>query len=185
MENQKKQFNPASQRTGHEHHIPSFLSKSLESYTEFEEKWTEVLARFLTKSFGTLRFLNLALIFFFLWIIVNVGLFPWIKPFDPFPFTWLIMIVELFAIVLSIIVLINQNREARISEIRQQIDLEVNVRAEHEITKILHMIEEIHKELGIDKLDRELEHMKEMTDIAEIKEDIEQVIQEKNSNIDL
>jgi uncharacterized membrane protein len=60
-------------------------------------------------------------------------------------------------------------------------DFEINVRAESEITKILHMIEEIHKELGIDKADRELEHMKEMIDIAEIKEDIEQVIEEKNN----
>ncbi len=164
---------------------PNFLKKSLESYTEFEEKWTEMLAKFLTKSLGTLRFLNLIIVLFLLWVIINVGLIPWVKPFDPFPFNWLIILVELFAIILAIIILINQNREARIKEVRDQMDFEINVRAEHEITKILHMIEKIHKELGIDKLDRELEHMKEMTDIAEIKEDIEKVIEEKDSNNDM
>ena len=60
-------------------------------------------------------------------------------------------------------------------------DFEINVRAEHEITKILHMIEEIHKEIGISKVDKELEQMKIMTDISKIKEAVEQVIKEKNN----
>jgi uncharacterized membrane protein len=68
----------------------------------------------------------------------------------------------------------------RINKVRQQMDFEINVRAEHEITKILNMIEEIHAELGIAKIDKELEQMKEMTDISEIKKNVEQIIKEKN-----
>ena len=124
-------------------HIPNFLSKSLESYTEFEEKWADALAKFLTKSFGTLRFLILTLVFIILWIVVNLGLIPGISPFDIYPFVWLVTLVQLFSIVLSIIILISQNQEERINEVRQQMDFEINVRAEQEITKILQMLEEI------------------------------------------
>jgi uncharacterized membrane protein len=89
--------------------------------------------------------------------------------------------VQLFSIVLSIIILISQNQEKRIDEVRQQMDFEINVRAEQEITKILQMIERVHTELGIVKVDEELEQMKETIDISEIKEDVEKEIEEKNN----
>lgn len=161
--------------------ISNFLNKNLESYTEFEEKWTDALAKFLTKSFGTLRFLILTLIFIVFWIVVNLGLIHGITPFDIYPFVWLVTLVQLFSIVLSIIILISQNQEKRINEVRQQMDFEINVRAEQEITKILQMIEKIHTELGIVKIDKELEQMKEMINISEIKEDVEKGIEEKNN----
>lgn len=59
------------------------------------------------------------------------------------------------------------------------IDFEINVRAEHEITKILHMLDELYTELGIAKIDKELDHMKEKIDIAEIQEEVEHVIEEE------
>lgn len=158
----------------------NFLNKRLKSYIEFEEKWADALTKFLTKSFGSLRFLNLVLLFFLFWIIVNLGLVPGINPFD-LSFNWLLMIVQLFAVVLSVIVLISQNREEKINEVYQKMDFEINVRAEHEITKILKMIEEIHKELGIAKVDKELEQMKEKIDISEVKDNVEQVIEENNN----
>ena len=161
--------------------ISNFLDKSLESYTEFEEKWADAFAKFLTKSFGTLRFLILTLIFIILWIIVNLGLIPGISPFDLYPFVWLVTLVQLFSIVLSIIILISQNQEERINEVRQQMDFEINVRAEQEITKVLQMIAEIHSELGITKVDKELEKMKETINISEIKEGVEQGIEDKSN----
>jgi len=161
--------------------VSSFFNKGLKSYIEFEEKSADALAKFLTKSFGSLKFLNLTLVFILLWIIVNLGLVPGISPFDLQSFNWLMVIVQLFGIVLSIVVLINQNRETRINEVYQKMDFEINVRAEHEITKTLQMIEEIHRELGIAKVDKELEQMKENIDISEIKEEVEQVIEEENN----
>ena len=181
MDTQKEQTKQAHTTVRNRIRVPNFLNKSLESYTEFEEKWADALAKFLTRSFGTLRFLILTLIFITLWIIVNIGLVPGINPFDLYPFAWLVTLIQLFSIVLSIIILISQNQEMRINEVRQQMDFEINVRAEQEITKILHMIEETHVKLGIMKVDKELEQMKEMLNISEIKEDIEQVIEEKNN----
>jgi uncharacterized membrane protein len=69
----------------------------------------------------------------------------------------------------------------RINKVRQQMDFEINVRAEQEITKILQMIEDIHAKLGIAKLDDELEQMKESIVISEVKEDVEKTIEEKNN----
>jgi uncharacterized membrane protein len=178
---QFKVMEQKDENRGSEVHIPNFLSKSLESYTEFEEKWTDALAKFLTKYFGTLKFLILTLIFIILWIVLNLGLIPGISPFDVYPFVWLVTLVQLFSIVLSITILISQNQEMRINEVRQQMDFEINVRAEQEITKILQMLEEIHTELGIAKVDKELEQMKEPINISEMKQDVEQVIEEKNN----
>lgn len=168
MENDKEQFEKKS----------SLLDKRLKSYMEFEEKWADALAKFLTNSFGTLRFLNLVLVLSLLWIALNLGWVRGVMPFDPYPFSWLMTVVQIFAIVLSIVVLISQRREERINEVYQKMDFEINVRAEHEITKMLQMIEAIHKELGIDKVDKELEKMKEKIDLEEIKENVEQVMEE-------
>jgi len=163
--------------------VPNFLNKSLESYTEFEERWEDALAKFLTRSFGTLRFLILTLAFIFIWILFNLGLVPGVNPFDVFPFVWLVTIVQLFSIVLSIIILMSQNKEEKIAEVRQQMDFEINVRAEQEITKILEMIEKIHTNLGIARIDNELEQMKEAIDIGAIKDSVEQGIEDKNNTV--
>lgn len=181
MDTQKEQTKEAHIPMRNRIRVPNFLNKSLESYTEFEEKWADALAKFLTRSFGTLRFLILVLAFIILWIIINLGLIPGISPFDLYPFAWLITLVQLFSIVLSITILISQNQEIRINEVRQQMDFEINVRAEQEITKILHMLEEVHAELGIIKMDKELEQMKETINISVIKEDVEKGIENKNN----
>ena len=153
--------------------------ETLKSRVDFEKTWTDVIVKHLTSSFGTLRFLYLSALLISGWIVVNLGLIPDVTPFDPYPFSLLLMIAQFSAIFLSIVVLISQNRQGRIAEVRQQIDFEINVRAEHEITKILHMLDELHVELGIGKVDKELEQMKEKIDIVEIKEEIESSILEE------
>ena len=153
-----------------------FLETNLKSYVEFERKWSNLTARFLTKFFGSAWFLNVNIIFIFVWILWNTGSVPWLHPFDPYPFLLLPLIASLSAMLLAIIVLINQNEQGKMADIRQRIDFEVNVRAENEITKILTMLDKFNERLGIVKADEELEKMKEKIDIAEIKEDIEQGI---------
>ncbi len=160
-----------------------WTDETLKSRVNFEKTWTDVIVKHLTTSFGTLGFLYLSGLLIVGWIFVNLGLIPGITPFDPYPFSLLLMIVQFSAIFLSIVVLINQNRQGRIAEVRQQIDFEINVRAEHEITKILHMLDELHVELGIGKEDKELEQMKEKIDIVEIKEEIESSISEEEKKI--
>lgn len=161
--------------------VSEFFDTSLKSYVEFERQFADVVERFLTKSLGSIWFLGTSFVFIVGWIILNMGWLPIVEPFDPYPFGLLVIIVSFFSILLAIVVLINQNRQGRMADIRQRIDFEINVHAEHEITKILTMLDELHVKAGIVKIDRELEKMKEKIDIAQIQEDIEQGIEEEDS----
>ena len=147
--------------------------RKLQSKVEFETKPTDIFAKRLTQYFGSVWFLCAFLIFIALWFFAT----------GDFPKDRLTICIQIFEVCLSIIVLVSQNREADVDEIRQQIDLEVNVRAEKEVTKILHMIQEVHKEMGISKKDLELELMKENTNIDEIKAEVEQVIEEEKKPV--
>jgi uncharacterized membrane protein len=97
------------------------FSVVLKSRLGFTKTWTDVAAKYLTPSFGSLWFLNVMVIFVFAWIIVNLGFVPGVEPFDPYPFVLLMIIVVLFTIFLAIVVLISQNRQGEIAIVRQQI----------------------------------------------------------------
>ncbi|TAK03814.1 DUF1003 domain-containing protein [Patescibacteria group bacterium] len=135
------------------------------------------VAEVLVERFGTLPFLALNAIFFGAWIAANVGLVPGIAVFDPYPFVMLTTIVSLEAIFLSIIVLIAQNRASKIADVREQIDLQVNVQSEREITKILHILDNIQHRLGMKGHDPELAAMKKALDLEWIED---KVLEEMN-----
>lgn len=147
----------------------------LQSALNFTKTRTDQTAVVIINALGSITFLLICIAFFVGWICWNSRLLPGLKPFDPFPFSTLEMAVSIFAIILSISVLINQNRQGRIEKIRQQVEFEVNVRAESEITKILQMLHEVHTKLGISSQeDRELEKMKQQTDIDQIQQTVDE-----------
>lgn len=132
-------------------------------------------ADFLTNYFGRMWFLVANAIFFLLWVSLNSGLIPSFPAFDPFPYFLLTTFVSLEAILLSVTVLISENRAARVAELREEMDFQVNVQAEREITKILHMVDEIRTSLKLNsKHDPELAAMKEAIDVEKLGEEIEQ-----------
>jgi uncharacterized membrane protein len=141
----------------------------LQSSLNFTRTRTDKLAVGMISALGSLTFLLVCIVIFTLWICWNARLIPGLQPFDPFPFATLEMAVSIFAIILSIAVLNNQNRQGLIEKVRQQVEFEINVRAESEITKMLGMLHDIHVKLGIEQTgDQELEQMKQQTDIHEI-----------------
>ena len=157
----------------HPHLTKQVLTEGLRSQIRFERTWIDVMADFFTAAFGTVTFLVLNALFFLGWILWNTPRFGF-TPFDPFPFELLTTIVSLEAIFLSIIVLISQNRQGKISDIRQKVNFEVDVRAEEEGTEILHLLSELHEHAGLKTKDaRELARMKRPTDIGEIQRDVE------------
>lgn len=148
--------------------------KELRSALDFTKTPVDKIAVFIISVFGSVTFLLFCMLLFAVWICWNLGFFGF-KPFDPFPFPILEMSVSIFAIVLSVSVLINQNRQGRMDKIRQQVEFEVNVRAEAEITKVLNMLHAIEKKLGIDtRGDTQLEEMKEIIDVKEIHKNIDE-----------
>ncbi len=162
--------------------IPS-AEPELKSSLDFTKTRTDHITVFIIDVLGSMKFLLSCFILFAAWICWNINLFP-LKPFDPFPFPILEMAVSLFAIILSVLVLINQNRQGKIETIRQQVEFEVNVRAEEEITKILNMVHEIYQHLGINTItDQQLEEMKEPTDIKQIHRTIDDMESNENNRI--
>lgn len=134
---------------------------------------SERVADFLTDSFGTIAFFNVNLVLFALWIVANSNIIPGFTPFDPYPYGMLTMVVSLEAIFLSIIVLISQNRAAKIADLREELDFQVNVTAEQEITQILRMIERVEKKLLVKELDgKNLSRMKEMLDLVDLEKNV-------------
>ncbi len=97
---------------------------------------------------GSMLFLYVHIAWFLTWIAVNLGWLG-IPPFDPFPFGLLTMIVSLEAIFLSTFVLISQNRMAAVDEDRADLDLQIDLLAEYEITKTLRLTNAIADHLGL------------------------------------
>lgn len=103
----------------------------------------ERLSDFLTRVAGDIRFVYFNFFWFLIWITLNTRIIPGLEPYDPFPFGLLTMIVSLEAIFLSLFVLISQNRSAAREKVRNDIEYEVNIKAELEIRDLHNRVEEL------------------------------------------
>ena len=108
-----------------------------------------------------------------------MGKIPGIPVFDPYPFSMLTTAVSLEAIVLTLIVLISQNRQSLISSIREEIDMQIDLISEREITKILKLLNELLKERGIKIKDKDLEDMLKEVDTSYIQRKLEKQLMGK------
>lgn len=157
--------------------------RSLEAEALKKRHFLTRLADDLTALCGSSGFLVLNTLFFIVWIVVNSGMIKGITPFDPYPFGFLTMAVSLEAIFLSIFVLISQNRSAITSTVRDEVHLQVNLIAEQEITKILHILAEMREQMGITAEDKELSKMLHKVNELKIEEQIQIQISAANKNI--
>ena len=143
--------------------------KSFEAKMSQQRTSAEKLADSLTYIFGDLGFATLNFVWFFVWIVWNMGWIPGLRPFDPFPFGLLTMIVSLEAIFLSVFVLISQNRSAKIDKLRSEVDLQINLTSEQEITKALSMLKLLLEKNGVDlSRDEDLPKMLKQIDAWEL-----------------
>ncbi|MFT3772780.1 MAG: DUF1003 domain-containing protein [Minicystis sp.] len=78
-----------------------------------------------------------------------MGVVPGVRPFDPFPFVMLAMIASVEAIFLSTFVLISQNRMAALADRRADLDVQINLLAEHEITRLIALCDAMAQHLGV------------------------------------
>lgn len=151
--------------------------KSFEAQANRNRSISEKIADTLTARLGSMLFLGANAMWFFFWIVINTGLIPSMKPFDPFPFGLLTMIVSLEAIFLAIIVLISQNRAAKIDDLREEFDLQINTIAEEEVTKIIGLLVLLLKKNGVDvSKDPDLIQMLKPTDTRKIEKSLEKQV---------
>ena len=151
--------------------------KSVKGRADQRRRLSERVADALTLGFGSMIFLILNVVWFIVWIVINVGLIPGIEPFDPFPFGFLTMVVSLEAIALAIIVLMSQNRASKIADLREEVDLEIDRIAEAELTKVLQLVVMLAEKQGIDLSgDQEVREMVQPSDHEKIEQALEQEV---------
>ncbi len=116
------------------------------------------LSDFFTNASGNIYFVGLSLVWFTVWILLNIRIIPGFEPFDPFPFGLLTMIVSLEMVFLSLFILIKQARQAANDKIRDDIEYEINVRAEIGVRSISESVETLEQRLmqRITQLERNL-----------------------------
>ena len=109
-----------------------------------EERVAEAITRFT----GSMRFVYLHLAFFGCWILANLGWVPGVPAWDP-SFVVLAMVASVEAIFLSTFVLISQNRMAAAADKRADLDLQISLLAEHEVTKLITLVSGIADRMGV------------------------------------
>jgi uncharacterized membrane protein len=118
------------------------------------------IADAVTRFTGSLYFVYLHVALFGVWILGNLGWIPGVRPWDE-SFVVLAMVASVEAIFLSTFVLITQNRMAALAEKRAELDLQISLLAEHEVTKVVSMVSAITEHLGICRDDAdEVEELK-------------------------
>ena len=103
----------------------------------------------ITRLTGSMRFVVLHLLLFGGWIAVNLGWVPGVSRFDP-SFVQLAMVASVEAIFLSTFVLIAQNRMQRAADRRADLDLHINLLAEHELSRIGELLTRMAARMDVD-----------------------------------
>ena len=159
---------------------PEWLTKqNVEAISKLEEAAREQrtsgdrIADVIAKFCGSMTFVWVHVIWFGMWIGYNV--LPGVKHIDPFPFTFLTLVVSLEAIFLSTFILISQNHDTQISERRNHLDLQINLLTEQENTTMITMLRAIADKVGVDlSHDPRVEVMSEETQPDKLVEQIEE-----------
>ena len=121
------------------------VSRNVNEEMEVHSSPLQRIADWIAWFSGSMPFLMLNGGWFITWIIINK--LPGIRPFDPYPFGLLTMIVSLEAIFLSCFVLISQNRQAEKDRVRSDIEYEVNIKAELEVAHLHEKTDRIYENM--------------------------------------
>src|SRR3984885_12475376 len=128
--------------------LPSSAKENLEVLSQFKDREEEEISGLhlaierVSRFFGSPAFFAFAVAFIAMWITVNIwGMNHGWRHFDPPPFFWLQGMVSCNALLLTVAVLIRQNRMAQVAEHRAHLDLQINMLTEQKVTKLLQILD--------------------------------------------
>jgi len=157
--------------------LSDHISQNVESIVALHRRESETLtpaqrrleriSRFVARP---LYLIGLA-VFVVLWIAFN-----WsapalhLRPFDPPPFAWLDGLLTFIALITTTIVLIAQTRQEKLEQQRAHLDLQVNLLTEQKVTKLIHLLEELRRDLPMvrDRHDPQAAAMQEGADADQV-----------------
>jgi uncharacterized membrane protein len=135
--------------------LPPSTKDNLELLTQLNEREqaqvSSVQQRIerISRFFGSPTYFAFAMGFIVVWCVVNAwGAHAGWRYVDQPPFFWLQGLVSSNALLLTVAVLIRQNRMAQASEHRSHLDLQINLLSEQKATKILQMVDELQRDLS-------------------------------------
>jgi uncharacterized membrane protein len=134
----------------------------------------ERVASAITSFSGSMRFVYLHAAAYSFWVLANLGWIPGLKPWDP-TFVVLAMIASVEAIFLSTFILITQNRMAATADRRAELDMQIGLLSEAEITKLVQLVSKVAERLDIAGARQpELEEMKQQVEPEAVLDAIEE-----------
>lgn len=142
---------------------------------------TERVSDAITKLVGNIGFLLAHVTLIAGWCLANLHMIPGVKPFDPYPFGVLALVVSSESVFLTIFVLISQTRMARQSERRSHLDLQVGMLSEQELTTILQMLQKLCQHMGVnvDSSRQEVQSFSKTTDVHALASELEDKLPEE------
>lgn len=111
------------------------------------------------------------------WLVLNV--IAWVRHWDPYPFILLNLALSFQAAYASPIIMMSQNRAARLADHRNQLDLQVNLLAEQENTETLRMLQLLCHHAGISLEDKSVNILEQATHPDHMLRQIEEVEQKE------
>ena len=147
---------------------------------EAQASTQERIAELITRFTGSMLFVYIHLAIFGFWIIANLGWIPGVPKWDE-SFVVLAMWASVEAIFLSTFVLISQNRMQAAADKRADLDLQISLLAEHEITKLVTLVSAVAEHLGVStEVDEELDEITQDVAPEAVLDEIEEVQPEPN-----
>jgi len=116
------------------------IKKEIAKRKSVADKISDIITDFC----GSMLFVYLHIIWFTLWLLYNLTV-P--DPFDPFPFGLLTLVVSLEAIILATFILISQNRQGEVTDLRAELDYQTDLRAEKNTAEILTLLARIYNKI--------------------------------------
>jgi uncharacterized membrane protein len=147
---------------------------ALEAKERNKERIQDRVADRITAAMGSMTFLGINVVCFAVWIVLNLPGMP--TQFDPFPFSFLTIFVPFEAIILAVFVLISENAQGRRADRRARLEMQVTILAEREISKLVGLVAEMHKHLGLQgHVSEEVSEMQRATSLEQVADAVEAV----------
>jgi uncharacterized membrane protein len=151
--------------------LPSSAKENLELLSRFQDhedshvSGMQLAIERISRFFGSPAYFAGAVAFIVLWMAINTwGMRHGWHHVDAPPFAWLQGLVSSNALLLTVAVLIRQNRMAQVAEHRAHLDLQINLLTEQKVTKALQIIDEIRRDQTVHRPDAEVMEMSKPAD---------------------
>jgi uncharacterized membrane protein len=176
-------------RTGKGHGLARVVERNINTICDIQDRMrqgrsaSDRVADRINTFAGSMTFVYLHAAWFAAWMVINLGYTP-IKPFDPEPFGLLTLVVSLEAIFLSAFILVSQNRMTEMADKRADLDLQINLLAEYEVTRLLKVADAIAEHLGVEEgHDPEVEELKDEVSPEKVMEEMDRVKRESKEAV--